>query len=651
MMAVDDFPHLTSPFKLGPVALRNRVVIPGHSMVHGDCSGHITDKYRHYLAARAKGGAALVGIESAPIHPRSRTWIGQVELWRDSIVDSLAATASDVHATGSKLSIILWHGGHNVSYRRGAPAMAPSVVPSVQVGEVPRAMSVDDIKDITQYYVDAARRCAEAGLDVLEVQTSSDYLLGSFLSPQLNHRTDGYGGSLENRCRIVLEILEAIRADLPAHVALGIRTSIYHAIPGEPDGYTIDHSLPAMEHVAGSGLIDYLSVMSGSNTNFAETIAPMTYPRPQIAELSAKFKAALDVPVTVAGRIVTPREAEEVLAKGQADLVGLARAFIADADWMTKVERGASSRIRLCTGCNQVCLGFAGRSLPSGCNINPEAGNEEDLPPIEKAPKSKKVAIVGGGPAGLECARTAAERGHSVSLHEASDHLGGALRLAANSPYREEMQLPLDWWQAELAHLGVDVRLNSRVDDPKSLDADEIVWATGGEAASVWQMRYRPSLVEGIPGTESLPHGRDVLAGKSSVSGTVLVIDEEGSWPALNLVEALVARDDVIDITVATNSPLLGMPDLFITGEFPLFAARLKEAGVKIIPGVFVSKVIDNSVLLSDGETLGPFDSMVLSLGARATPIPEGVIGIGDCVATRDIWAAVQEGARVGRSV
>lgn len=649
-MTAAAFPHLMSPFKLGPVALRNRVVIPGHSMVHGDCSGHITDKYRHYLIARAKGGAALVGIESAPVHPKSRTWIGQVELWREGIVDSLAATADGVHAAGSKLSIILWHGGHNVSYRRGSPAMAPSVVPSVQVGEIPRAMSVEDIQDIKQYYVDAARRCAEAGLDVLEVQTSSDYLLGSFLSPQLNYRTDGYGGSVANRCRIVLEILEAIRGELPSHVSLGIRTSIYHAIPGEPDGYTIEHSLPAMEHISASGLIDYLSVMSGSNTNFAETIAPMTFPRPQIAELSAKFKQALDVPITVAGRIVTPEEAEGVLAKGQADLVGLARAFIADADWMTKVERGDASRIRLCTGCNQVCLGFAGRSLPSGCNINPEAGNEEDLPPIQRASRSKKIAVVGGGPAGLECARVAAERGHTVSLYEAGDQLGGALRLAARAPHREEMQLPLDWWQEELGHLGVNVNLNTRVESPDELDADEIVWATGGEAASIWQMRYRPSLVEGIPGTDGLVHGRDVLAGKASVSGTVLVIDEEGGWPALNVIEALVARDETTDITVATNSPLLGMPDLFITGEFPLFAARLKKAGVKVLAGVFVAEVKADSAILSDGETVGPFDSIILSLGARANPVPDGVYSIGDCVAPRDIWAAVQEGARIART-
>ena len=650
-MADSPYPLLSSPFKLGPVELRNRAVIPGHSMVHGDSGGLITDRYRSYMAARAKGGAAIVGIESAPVHPASQTWIGQVELWRDEIVESLAATADDVHEAGSKLSIILWHGGHNVSYRRGTPAMAPSVKPSVQVGEIPRAMTAQDIKDIITYYKKAADRCVKAGLDVLEVQTASDYLLGSFLSPQLNTRTDAYGGSVENRSRIVLEILEAIRADLPANVALGIRTSIYHAIPGEPDGYTIDHSLPNMEHIAASGLIDYLSVMSGSNTNFAETIAPMTFPRPQIAEQSAKFKQALDIPVTVTGRVVTPEEAEAILANDQADLVGVARAFIADPDWMAKAEKGEADRIRLCTGCNQVCLGFAGRALPAGCNINPEAGREIELPPLEPAKKKKRVAVIGGGPAGLECARVAAERGHTVTLHEASDHLGGALRLAASAPHREEMASTIDWWEAELALLGVDVKLNSPVESEDDLEADEVVWAVGADAASMWQMRFRPSLTDGIPGTEGLPHGRDVLSGAASVSGKVLVIDEEGNFPALNVVEAIAAKDDVSKVTVATSSPLLGMPDLFITGEFALFAARLKEAGVTIVPGVFVDRVGNNVATTTAGDSLGPFDSIVLSLGAAANPVPDDAKSIGDCIAPRDLWAAVQDGAHMGRAL
>lgn len=643
------YPQLQTPFKLGPVALKNRVIIPGHSMVQGDSTGHITDKYRAYLVARARGGAALVGMESAPIHEQSKTWTGQVELWRDDIVESLTRVADEIHAAGSKVSIILWHGGHNVGHRRGAPAMAPSVVPSAQIGEIPRAMSIADIKEIIPHYVAAAKRCADAGVDVLEVQTSSDYLLGSFLSPQLNRRTDDYGGSVENRCRIVVEVLQAIREELPSHTALGIRTSIYHAIPGEPEGYTIDHSLPVMEHIVASGLIDYLSLMGGSNASFAESVPPMTLPRPQITHLSAKFKQALDIPIIVAGRIVTPEEAEAVLVNEQADLVGIARAFIADPDWMNKAESGQADRIRLCTGCNQVCLGFAGRSLPGGCNFNPEAGREDELLPLSPAQTKKRIAVVGGGPAGLECARVAAERGHAVTLYEATGRLGGSLYLAAHCPNRGEFKYPLQWWGSELSHLGVDVLLNTTIDDPNALGVDDVVWATGAESASVWQMRFRPSMVDGIPGTSDLPHSRQVLEGAAPVSGSVLVIDEEGGWPALNFVEWLVAHRDVDHVTIATNSAILGLPDLAGTGELPLFSARLKEAGVTVVPGLFIAAVDGRFATATDGQFLGPFDSMVLSMGAMARPIPDAVHAIGDCVAPRSIWAAVQDGARLAR--
>ena len=177
------FPILTSSYSLGPVHLRNRAIIPGHSMVHGNSSGLVSNKYRTYLVERAKGGVSMVGMESAPIHPNSGTWVGQIELWRDEIVETLSQTATEVHDEGAKLSIILWHGGHNVSYRRHIhPAVAPSVVPSVQIGEIPREITIDEISSLVKYYSEAAKRCAVSGVDVIEVQTSSDYLLGSFLN-------------------------------------------------------------------------------------------------------------------------------------------------------------------------------------------------------------------------------------------------------------------------------------------------------------------------------------------------------------------------------------------------------------------------------------------------------------------------------------
>lgn len=641
------YPHLFTPISLGPVRLDHRVIIPGHSMVHGDSSGLITERYHAYLVRRARGGAALVGIESAPVHPDSLTWTGQLELWRDEIIDPLARTAEAVHDAGSRLSIILWHGGHNVPFGRGAVALAPSAIPSVQIGQVPKAISVDEIRDMVGYYAAAAERCARAGIDVIEVQTASDYLLGSFLSPQLNHRTDGYGGSVANRCRFVIEVLEAIRGRVAGKAAVGLRTSVFHAIPGDPDGYGLEESLAAMVTIAEAGVTDYVSVMSGSNANFAETISPMGYPRVQLAEQSAHFTEALSVPVTVAGRIRSPDEAEAIVANGQADIVAMARTFIADPDWVLKVRRGEEERIRPCMSCNQVCLGFATLALPAGCNINAAAGREFELARGAPAPSRKHIAVVGGGPAGLECARVAARRGYAVTLYEATGELGGALRLAALCPHREEMLPALQWWERELARLGVTVQLNTAIHDPGKLDADEVVWATGGSPGWTWLWRNRPRMTGGIPGAERLPHGRDILAGKQSVAGSVLVIDEEGNWPAVNLVEYLAAMDGVSRVTVTTASALFGDPELSLTGELPLVTRRLESAGVEIRSSTFVKEVRDDTAVTMDGEALGPFDSLVLSMGAVAKPAPDGVSAIGDCVAPRSIWAAVQDGARL----
>ena len=645
------YPHLFNPISLGPVRLDHRVIIPGHSMVHGDSTGLITERYHAYLVRRARGGAALVGIESAPVHPDSLTWTGQLELWRDEIIDPLARTAEAVHDAGSRLSIILWHGGHNVPYGRGAVALAPSAIPSVQIGQVPKAISVAEIRDMVGYYAAAAQRCARAGIDVIEVQTASDYLLGSFLSPQLNHRTDGYGGSVANRCRFVIEVLEAIREKVAGTVAVGLRTSVYHAIPGDPDGYGMEDSLAAMVTIAEAGITDYVSIMSGSNANFAETISPMGYPRVQLAEQSAHFTEALPVPVTVAGRIRSPAEAEAIVANGQADIVAMARTFIADPDWVVKVRRGQEERIRPCMSCNQVCLGFATLALPAGCNINAAAGRELELPRKAPSPIRKRVAVVGGGPAGLECARGAAQRGHAVTLYEASGELGGALRLAARCPHREEMLPVLEWWERELARLDVAVRLRTAIHDPGKLDADEVVWATGGSPGWTWLWRNRPRMTDGIPGAGNLPHGRDILAGNASVEGSVLVIDEEGNWPAVNLVEYLAAMEGVSGVTVATAGALFGDPELSLTGELPLVARRLESAGVEICSSTFVKEVRGNTAISADGGVFGPFDSLVLSMGAVANPVPEGVRAIGDCVAPRSIWAAVQDGARLARDL
>ena len=648
--ATEQYPNLFSPFDLGPTRLRNRTVIPGHSMALSRFEPGVSDRYRAYLVARAKGGAALVGIESAPMHETTQNAFSSATVITDEATPSLAKTAEEVHAAGAALSIILWHGGHNIPHRGGAPfAVAPSPIPSFRVRETPKVLTVKEIGEIVRGYGEAARRCREAGVDVIEVQTATDYLLGNFMSHRINWRDDEYGGSLENRMRIVVQALEAVREAVGDKVTVGVRTSVAHEIPTDPDDFGIEDSVACMQYLAERGLIDYVSLLTGSHWAMGATIPPMTKPRPQIADEAAVFKKALNVPITVAGRIRTASEAEAILAEGQADLIAMARTWIAEPDWIRKLEDDREDEIRPCMSCSQGCLGFVTRGLPGTCIINPVAGRETEIDPIEPSAAPKHIAIVGGGPAGMEAARVAAMRGHRVDLYEASPRLGGQMRLAAEAPHRDEMLPAIGWWENELQRLQVRVHLGESINATDPPKADELIWATGGNAGPTQIWRIRPHLRGGIPGTEDLPHGRAIMAGTVAVSGKVLVIDEEGGWPAISLCETLAASDDVTSVEVATSEASLGGAELDLYFETLDVAARIRAKGITVHGSALVDSVTDGVATLSGGGTLGPFDAIVMATGTTARAVPDDALAIGDCVAPRSIWAATRDATVLAR--
>ena len=371
----------------------------------------------------------------------------------------------------------------------------------------------------------------------------------------------------------------------------------------------------------------------------------------QIAAEGAQFRAALDVPITIAGRIRTPEEAEHVIASGSADIVAMARTWIADPEWARKIEEDREDEIRPCLSCNQGCLGYVYRHLPGTCVVNPQAGREFEFPALVASAKgAKPVTVVGGGPAGLEAARVFAERGRSVALYEATDRLGGAMRLAGAAPHRGELLLALDWWERELARLGVDLRLGTAV-DPANLPAAELIWAVGAMPAQTAVSRLRPHLADGIPGADDLTHGRDILAGRSTVSGRVLVIDEEGGWPTVSLAETLAANEGIKSVSVATCERSLGEPDLIETLELLGATARIKAAGIEVFAETLIESVQGGTATTVNGDALGPFDAIVLSTGAAAATPPAGVRAVGDCVTPRGFWAAVNDAARMARTL
>ncbi len=660
--ATNRWPQLLSPVRIGPMELAHRAIMSAHGMGLGSGGPGVSPRYHAYLVERAHGGAALIGTESAPVHHSTFSRSLVIRLDDDACIDSLARLAADVHEAGSKLSITLWHGGHKDGSLRGPYSVAPSPIPNMS-GDVPKELSLREIREIVAAYGAAAARCRHAGLDCLEVQTATDYLLGSFLSPALNHRRDAYGGSLENRTRIVREVLEAVREAAGPAIAVGVRCSARHDIPGATLDYTLDESVAAMARIAADGLVDYVSVMAGSGWAEGVSIPALHHPRACLRRESRAFRAALPVPVFVAGRIRTPDEAEALLAAGDADVIAMARSWIAEPQWAAKVKAGRPQTLRPCLSCNQGCVGSVFRGMPGTCVLNPRAGRELDWPALDSgagSPRSSvpvrhrtrfRVAVIGGGPAGLESARLAAEAGYSVTLHEADDALGGQWRLAAATPGREELGLALDWWQRELERLGVRVELGSRVDPATPPPADHVVWSVGAAPAQTAVWRLRPFLFDGLPGAAHAVHGRDVMARRVNVEGVVAVIDEEAGWPTLSLVYWLAAQPAVQRIVVYTHEAALGAATAAVTFETGALAklAQWSEHGrLTIRTKCLVQRIVSKKeLILESGEMESEFDALILQTGTAARAWPEGALAAGDCIAPRGLWSATSDARRV----
>jgi NADPH-dependent 2,4-dienoyl-CoA reductase/sulfur reductase-like enzyme len=506
------------------------------------------------------------------------------------------------------------------------------------------------IEEVIASFGDAALRMKRAGLDGVEVVSAFGYLPAHFLNPRTNTRTDEYGGSFENRLRFLRRVLQDIREKVGDGLAIGAR------LPGDEmdyDGLTPDEMLEICAALDADGIIDYFNLGSGSDTSFAgwaAAVPPAPFPAGLLAKVGGRLKQRVRTPIIVAGRITDPRLAESIVAGGQADLVGLARALICDPEFASKAREGRGEDIRACIGCNQACIGHREVGFKVSCIQHPETGRERRY--LRKSPvaRPRKVLVAGGGPAGMKAAAVAAERGHAVTLCERSPRLGGQVRLAELLPGRAEFGGLITNLERELQRAQVQVRRNTTVTPRLVLDErpDAVVVATGSSP--------RKPAFEGADST-MVVDAWEVIAGRARVGRSVVVADWRCDWVGLGIAEKLAREGCRVRLCAQGLAP----GETIQSMVRDRWVGDLHRLGVETIPYVRLYGADEEAVYfqhVTSGEPVicEEVDTLVLALAQRSEeelaealePLGVEVIAIGDCLAPRTAEEAVFEGMEAG---
>ena len=681
------YPHLLSPFQLNQLTLRNRIVSTAHAEVYAEEGGLPGERYIRYYEEKARGGVALaVCGGSSPVSRDSpQGWWRSVNLTTDRVIEPLGRLAEAMHRHGAKILIQATHMGRRSSWfgENWPHLLSPSGVREPVHRGAAKTIEKHEIRRIVGDYAAAAARVQRAGLDGIEISAAHQHLIDQFWSPRTNHRSDEYGGSLENRMRFGIEVLTAVREGVGRDFCVGLRMcgDEFHE-----DG--LDHQMlcEIADCMSRTGLIDYLSVIgSGADTHntLANCMPPMALPPEPFAHLAAGIKARSAVPVMHAQSIRDPGQAERLLAQGAMDLVGMTRAMIADPYLVSKIREGQEDRIRQCVGANY-CIDRQYQGQDVLCIQNAATSRERTMPHVitPSGGPRRRVVVVGAGPAGLEAARVARERGHDVVLFERDPGPGGQIRLAARAPQREQMAGIVRWFDLELRRLGVDCRFGTEATGDAILaeHPDIIVLATGGRAHTGQVPAW--GVASGLAVSSW-----DILAGRVAPLRNVLVYDAVSTHAGAGVADFIASRGSSVEIV----TPDVKVADDVGGTTFPIFYRRLYALDIVLTPNWWLDRVyaegerriavlrneyteqleerVVDQVVIENGST--PEDTLYWQLqaqsinggatdidalfDARAQPVLSQQLGaghfalfrVGDCISPHNIHGAIYDALRL----